>query len=155
MKNSHIKAKKFGREKDQRQALILGLTDSLLFNESIETTLPKAKVLKSHTEKLITKAKKNDLHHRRLVMKGTATKDAANKLVDEIAPKLTSRNSGYLRIERTKLRRGDGAQLAKVTFIDDLSQTPAEDKPAKAETKPAAAAKAAKPASTKADKDKK
>jgi large subunit ribosomal protein L17 len=94
--------------------------------ESIQTTLPKAKELSSYTEKLITKAKKGDLHNRRQVISGLATKEAAHKLVDEIAPKLKNRNSGFLRIERQELRRGDGAQLARISFVDDLKQPKGE-----------------------------
>lgn len=119
------KGKKFGRQRDQRQALIKGLADSLVLNESIETTLAKAKVAVSYTEKLITKAKKGGLHNRRQIMSSLNTVKAAHKLVDELAPKLSSRSSGYLRIEKGGLRRGDGVQLAKVSFVDDLkAKTP-------------------------------
>lgn len=114
------KGRKFGRERDQRRALIKGLANSLVLNESIQTTLPKAKETVSYTEKLITKAKKGDLHNRRQIIKHLTTIEAAHKLVDELAPKLNARNSGYLRIEKGDLRRGDGAQLATVSFVDDL-----------------------------------
>ena len=112
---------KFGRARAQRQALLKSLADSLILNESIETTLPKAKVVARYTEKLITKAKKgkDSLHHRRIVVTGLNTVEAAHKLVDEIAPKMSARNSGYLRVEKTGLRRGDRAQLAKVSFVGD------------------------------------
>ena len=119
--------KKFGRQRDQRQALIVGLAESLVMRESIETTLPKAKAVQTYTEKLITKAKKGGLHNRRQIISGLSTVEAAHKLVDEIAPKLKGRTSGHLRVEKTNLRRGDAAQMAKVSFVDDLSQ------PAKAE----------------------
>ena len=129
--------RKFGRELDQRRALMKGLADSLVLNSSIETTLPKAKEIASYTERVITKAKKADLHNRRQVIKSLATLEAAHKLVDDIAPKLGERNSGYLRVEKTKLRRGDGAQMAKVSFVDDLSKEVKQAqkaKPAKAKT---------------------
>jgi len=115
------KGRKFHRERDQRRALIKGLADSLIKYESIETTLPKAKEVVPYVEKLITKAKVGDLHNRRIIISKLQTIASANKLVDEIAPKLSSRNSGHLRIERTIIRRGDNAQLAKVSFVDDLS----------------------------------
>src|SRR6185312_2636001 len=141
--------RKFGRKTDQRQALIKGLAEALVLRESIETTLPKAKEVRSYTEKLITKAKKGDLHNRRQVLSGLSTVEAAHKLVDDIAPKLTARNSGYLRIERTKLRRGDATQLAKVSFVDDLStkaktepKKPAVAKKPTTKAKPKAAPKA-------------
>jgi large subunit ribosomal protein L17 len=116
------KGRKFGRERDQREALVKSLADALIQQESIETTLPKAKEIVPYVEKLITKAKKGDLHNRRLVLSGLHTKENANKLVDEIAPKLTGRVSGHLRIERTKLRRGDNAQMARVSFVDNLKE---------------------------------
>jgi large subunit ribosomal protein L17 len=116
--------RKFHRERDQRRALIKGLADSLVKYESIETTLPKAKEVVPYLEKLITKAKKGDLHNRRQVLSGLQTVASAHKLVDEIAPKLKGRVSGHLRIEKTELRRGDNAQLARVSFVDDLKAAP-------------------------------
>jgi large subunit ribosomal protein L17 len=119
--------RKFGRERDQRRALIKSQADSLVINEAITTTLPKAKELSSYLEKLITKAKKGDLHSRRQIISSLATKAAAHKLVDEIAPKLTARNSGHLRIEKGDLRRGDNAQMATISFVDGLKvKVPAE-----------------------------
>lgn len=118
------KGRKFGRETDQRRALIKGLADSLVKYESIETTLEKAKEVAPYVEKLITKAKKGDLHNRRQILSGLQTVASAHKLVDEIAPKLTGRTSGHLRIVKTRQRRGDNAQLAKVSFVDDLTSAP-------------------------------
>lgn len=112
--------RKFHRERDQRRALIKGLADSLVKYESIETTLPKAKELVPYMEKLITKAKKGDLHIRRQVISKLQTVESAHKLVDQIAPKLSDRSSGHLRIEKTGLRRGDNSHLAKVSFVDDI-----------------------------------
>ena len=145
--------RKLHRERDQRRALVKGLADSLVKYESIETTLPKAKELVPYVEKLITKAKKGDLHNRRQVISKLQTVESAHKLVDEIAPKLKGRNSGHVRIEKTRMRRGDNAQLARVSFVDDLKEAPvakaADAKPAA--KKPATAAKApAAPAAKKA-----
>lgn len=158
--------RKLHRERDEREALIKGLADSLVKYESIETTLPKAKEVVPYVEKLITKAKKGDLHNRRLVISGLQTLASAHKLVDEIAPKLKSRASGHLRIEKTTFRRGDHAQLARVSFVDDLKSAPvakAVDTPKVVPKKPAsttvkAAAKpkkaaAKKPATKKAVKE--
>jgi large subunit ribosomal protein L17 len=92
--------------------------------ESVETTLPKAKELVPYLEKLITKAKKGDLHNRRQVISGMHTVANAHKLVDEIAPKLKGRTSGHLRIVKTDARRGDNAQLARVSFVDELNASP-------------------------------
>ena len=131
------KGTKFHRERDQREALIKGLAESLIIHESIETTLPKAKAVVPYVEKLITKAKKGDLHNRRQVIASLQTVSTAHKLVDEIAPKLGGRNSGYFRIKRTTLRRGDNAELAQVSFVDDLKEAPVA-KPAAEAKKPAA-----------------
>lgn len=132
------KDRKFGRERDQREALIKGLASSLVRDETIETTLPKAKELVPYVEKLITKAKKGDLHNRRQVLAGLDGVANAHKLVDEIAPKLKGRVSGHLRIERTSLRRGDLAQMARVSFVDDLKEAPVAKavKPATAKKTP-------------------
>ena len=116
--------RKFHRERDQRRALIKGLADSLVKYETIETTLPKAKEIVPYIEKLITKAKKGDLHSRRQVISGLQTVESAHKLVDEIAPKLTGRVSGHVRVTRTRIRRGDNTQLARVSFVDDLKEAP-------------------------------
>jgi len=113
------KGRKFGRERDQREALIKGLAENLIIHESIETTLEKAKDLRPYVEKLVTKAIKGGLHNRRQIIKSLQTLDAAHKLVDEIAPKI-NRDGGYLRIKKTSLRRGDNAQLATISFVDDL-----------------------------------
>jgi large subunit ribosomal protein L17 len=126
--------RKFHRERDQRRALLKGLADSLIKYESIETTLPKAKELVPYVEKLITKAKKADLHNRRQIIASLQTIESANKLVDEIAPKLDKRDSGHLRIEKTGLRRGDNAETAKVSFVDDLKAAPISKPAAKSTT---------------------
>lgn len=114
------KGRKFGRERDQRRALMKGLATSLVQHGKIETTLPKAKELVRYIEKLITKAKKGDLHNRRQVIAKLSTQAAAFKLVDEIAPQLSGRTSGHVRVTRTRLRVGDGAQMATIEFVDEL-----------------------------------
>lgn len=126
--------RKFGRERDQRRALLKGLATSLVEHGKIETTLEKAKEVVPYVEPLITKAKIGDLHNRRQIVAALSTVEAAHKLVDEIAPKLAGRTSGHLRITRTTVRVGDNAQLATVEFVDDI----------KAEATPVAAEKAEK-----------
>ena len=129
------KGRKFGRETDQRRALIKGLAESLVRDESIKTTLPKAKELVPYIEKLITKAKKGDLHSRRQVISGLQTIESAHKLVDDLAPKMGGRTSGHVRIEKLENRRGDNAEIAKVTFVDDLKEAPVAKPVKKAEAK--------------------
>lgn len=160
MHRHQYKGRKLHRERDQREALVKGLADSLVKYESIETTLPKAKEVVPYVEKLITKAKKGDLHNRRQVISSLQTLESAHKLVDELAPKLKGRTSGHLRIERTRLRRGDNAQLARVSFVDDLKEAPVakaavkaeKPKAEKPETKPAAKTPAKKAAAKKEEK---
>ena len=120
--------RKFGRETDQRHALMVGLATSLVIHGKIETTLPKAKELVRYIEKLITKAKKGGLANRRMVIAGLSTEAAAFRLFDVIAPQLTARNSGHVRVERTALRVGDGTQMATIAFVDDIKSTVVETK---------------------------
>lgn len=118
------KGTKFGRERDQREALMKSLAESLIIHGSIKTTLPKAKAIVPYVEKLITKAKKADLHNRRQIVAALQTVSSAHRLVDEIAPKLKGRTSGHLRIEKLESRRGDNAEMARVSFVDDLKEAP-------------------------------
>jgi len=129
------KGRKFGRERDQRRALLKGLATSLVEHGKIETTLPKAKELVRYIEKLVTKAKKGDLANRRAVIAGLSTQAAAFRLVDVIAPQLTGRTSGHVRVERTRLRIGDGAQMATIAFVDEITETPKAAAKATKETK--------------------
>ena len=143
------KGRKFGRERDQRRALLKGLATSLVEHGKIETTLPKAKELVRYIEKLVTKAKKGDLANRRAVIAGLSTQAAAFRLVDVIAPQLTGRTSGHVRVERTRIRVGDGAQLATIAFVDEISEVA---KPVAAKKPAAKAAPAKKPAAMTARK---
>jgi len=112
--------RKFGLKRDQRRALMKGLATSLVMQTKIETTLPKAKELVRYIEKLITKAKKGGLDNRRRVIAALSTQEAAFRLFDVIAPQLTNRKSGHVRVKRTSLRVGDGAQMAIIEFVDEI-----------------------------------
>jgi large subunit ribosomal protein L17 len=116
--------RKFGRERDQRRALLKGLATSLVEHGKIETTYPKAKSLVRYIEKVITKAKKGTLQGRREVIAALSTQAAAMKLVDEIVPQIMGRNSGHVRVERTRIRVGDGTQMATISFVDELTSKP-------------------------------
>lgn len=120
--------RKFHRQSDERQALLQGLADSLVKYEVIETTLPKAKEVIPYIEKLITIAKKGGLFNRRRVIAGLQTVASAHKLVDVIAPKLQGRNSGHVRLVKIGFRRGDNAQLARISFVDELNNDTPEAK---------------------------
>ncbi len=134
------KGRKFGLERDQRQALIKGLATSLVEKGRIETTLAKAKEIRPYVETLVTKAKIGDLHNRRQIIAKLSTLAAAHKLVDAIAPKLKDRTGGYLSIKLSRVRVGDNTQMATIGFVDDLS---AQTTP-KAAAKPKATVKAEK-----------
>jgi large subunit ribosomal protein L17 len=92
-----LSSRKLHRERDQRTALLRGLARSLVLHQSIETTYAKAKEVVPFMERLITKAKKGDLHNRRQIIAALGSVEASHKLVDELAPKLTKRTSGHLR----------------------------------------------------------
>ena len=122
------KGRKFGRETDQRQALLRGLMCSLIERQSITTTLALAKEIRRSTEKLITLAKKGDLNSRRLVIARLDNQELGSRLVDAIAPNI-KRNSGYLRIERAGFRKGDHSEMATISFVDDISAKKEEKQP--------------------------
>ncbi|MBQ8156347.1 50S ribosomal protein L17 [Candidatus Saccharibacteria bacterium] len=124
------KGRKFGRETDQRLALKRGLVCALINYQTITTTLARAKEIRRITEKLITMAKKGDLHNRRLIIARLNDIDAADLLVDVIAPQI-KRDSGYLRIEHAGYRRGDNAEMGTISFVDDIDLDVKVEKPAK------------------------
>ena len=125
------KGRKFGRETDQRTALTRGLMRSLFKYKSINTTLAKAKEIRRPAEKLITIAKKGDLAARRTVIARLNDQETGNELIDVIALQI-KRNSGYLRIERTGFRRGDNAEMATISFVDEIKDAVKEEKKADA-----------------------
>ena len=119
-----FKGRKFGRERDQREALMAGLSTQLILNHSIKTTLGKAKELRPHLEKLVTLAKKQTLASRRLVIARLDNNvQAGHYLVDVIVPSLSARNSGYLRIIKEVNRRGDNAEMARISCVDEITIT--------------------------------
>lgn len=134
------RGRKFGRERDQRRALMRGLMISLVEHGTITTTLPKAKELRPQAEKMITVARQGSLaDRRRLIAKLNV--DTANRLVDVIVPSL-KRDSGYLRVTRLDQRRvGDNAELATIEFVDEITEVAKPDKPAR--KKPAKSAQSA------------
>ena len=121
------KGRKFGRESDQRTALTRGLMRSLFKYKSINTTLAKAKEIRRPAEKLVTIAKKGDLAARRNVIARLNDQETGNELIDVIAPQI-KRDSGYLRIERTGFRKGDNAEMATISFVDEIKDKKAEAK---------------------------
>lgn len=114
----HSNVRKFGRNKNQRNALMKGLVLALISHGRIETTEAKAKELRPFIEKLITKANVGTLASRRLVMARLYGLTAeANKLIDTIAPKYKGRAGGYTRISKLPRRAGDASKMAVIEFV--------------------------------------
>ncbi len=109
--------KKLGRTSSHRAALLKNMAIALIKAEKIETTLPKAKALRSYFEKLLTKAKKGDFNSHRIVYASLQDKEATKKLVEVVAPKYSERNGGYTRIIKTRNRRGDAAPMAFLQLV--------------------------------------
>ncbi len=109
--------RKLGRTTSHRTAMLRALVTFLLENGKIETTVTRAKEVRSLTEKMITIAKENNLHNRRLVLAFVTKEDVVSKLFNEIAPKYADRNGGYCRITKLGPRRGDAAEMAIIELI--------------------------------------
>lgn len=108
---------KLGRNTSHRRSLLRNLVTSLIVEERIETTIPKAKAMRPHVEKMITLGKRGDLAARRLATSYLMTSEAVTKLFDTIAPRFGDRNGGYLRIVRTAWQKGDGAEKAFIELL--------------------------------------
>jgi len=115
--------RKLGRDSEHRIALLRNLSCDLIENGRIETTVPKAKELRRYIEKIITRAKVNDLNTHRYVYSKLGSnqraKAATKKVIEEIAPKFANRNGGYTRIIKTRFRRGDAAEMCIIEFVED------------------------------------
>ncbi len=121
------KGRKFGRETDQRRALLRGLECSLIKYQSITVTTARAKEMRRETEKLITLAKKGGLANRRLLIARLDDIESADLLIDVIAPQI-KRDSGYLRIEKAENRVGDNSEMSTISFVDSIDLTKKESK---------------------------
>ena len=109
--------RKLGRPTAHRISMLRGLVTFLLEKGRIETTVTRAKEVRSLTEKLITLAKEDNLHNKRQALAFITKEDVTKKLFDEIAPKYADRNGGYTRIIKIGPRRGDAAEMAIIEFI--------------------------------------
>lgn len=109
--------RKLGRNSRNRKALFRSILSSFFKHERIETTVTKAKEVSKHAAKLITLAKRGDLHARRLVMAELVDEEATRKLFNEIAPKYADRQGGFTRIYKVGPRRGDAAEMAIIELI--------------------------------------
>ncbi len=112
------KFNKLGRKKGHRKALLRNLSIALITHKRIKTTLPKAKALRRHLEPIITKAKDNTTHSRRVVFSYLQDNESMKELFGPIAAKIGDRPGGYLRIIRMGFRLGDAAEMAMIEFVD-------------------------------------
>jgi large subunit ribosomal protein L17 len=109
--------RKLNRTSSHRSALLKNLAISLIEHEKIETTVPKAKELKSYVERLVTKARDADFNSHRTIFASLQSKEATKKLINEVAPRYVERNGGYTSIIKTRIRRGDATQMAFISFV--------------------------------------
>ena len=110
--------RKLGRTTSHRQAMFANMAASLIKHEQITTTLPKAKELRPFVEKLVTLAKKGDLHARRQAISQVRDVPQVGKLFETIGPRYAARNGGYIRIMKAGFRHGDNAAMAVIEFVD-------------------------------------
>ncbi len=115
--NHHSKKRKFGLEKNQRNALVRSLARNLVLHESIITTTAKAKEIRPFIEKLVTKAKTGTLANRRAIIVTIGGEKEAKILIDKIAPKYADRKGGYTRIAKLPARKLDAAPMAVIEFV--------------------------------------
>ena len=120
------KIAKLGRTASHRKAMLSNMMMSLFANERITTTQIRAKALRRTAEKVITFAKKGDLHARRQVLRVIADKQIVSKLFDELGPRYKSRNGGYTRVVKLGPRRGDGAFMSIIELVDRPGAAAAE-----------------------------
>ena len=120
--------RKLGRTTAHRKAMLRGMVTLLLKNGQIETTLTRAKEVRSMAEKMITLGKKNTLASRRAALAYIAEENVVSKLFNEIAPTYENRNGGYTQIFKLGARRGDAAEMAIVRLIKEEATAPVEEK---------------------------
>ena len=123
-----VKGRKLGRSPAHRRALFRNQLASLVKEERIETTLHKAKELRPIAEKVVTQGKRDTLHARRQVNRWLPERDLVKKVFDEIAPRFQERPGGYTRIIKLGPRRGDGAEMAVIEFVEKAEDASEPDK---------------------------
>jgi len=113
------KGRQLGRTMAHRRALLRNMATSLFMNERVVTTNAKAKELRPFAERLITLARRGDLHARRLVERHIRDRDVQSRLFGELGPRFAARPGGYTRILRIGHRRGDGAEMARIELLSE------------------------------------
>ena len=138
-----------GRQSGHRKAMLSNMACSLILNKRIETTVAKAKALRTYVEPLISKSKDDSTHSRRVVFSYLKQKEAVTELFRVVAPKIAERPGGYTRILKTGFRQGDGADLALIELVDFNEAALASN--AKKETKKASTRRAGRKAKAAAE----
>lgn len=111
------KGRALSRTKAHRRAMLNNMTSSLVRHEKVVTTEAKAKELRPYIEKIITLARRGDLHARRLVERKVRERDVTGKLFGELGPRFSDRPGGYTRIIKLGHRKGDGAEMARIELL--------------------------------------
>jgi large subunit ribosomal protein L17 len=119
--------RKLGRTTGHRTAMFANMAASLIKHEQIVTTLPKAKELRPFVEKLVTLAKRGDLHARRQAISAVRDVAQVGKLFDNLGPRYKERNGGYIRVLKAGYRHGDNAPMAVIEFVDRDPAAKGED----------------------------
>jgi large subunit ribosomal protein L17 len=109
---------KIGMVRSHRKSVLANLATSLILNERVDTTFARAKAGQRFSERLITLARRGDLHARRIAFSRIRDKEAVTKLFDEIGPRFKDRNGGYTRVVKLGPRRGDGAEMARIMLVE-------------------------------------
>jgi large subunit ribosomal protein L17 len=129
------KGRKLGRKVGNRRALLMNLASQMITHKKIKTTDAKAKELRTFIEPLITLAKKNDIHSRRMVVRKLPNKNIVRTLFDDIAPKYADRPGGYTRIVKLGYRDNDRASVSIIEFVDMVDVPSLEEKESNASKK--------------------
>lgn len=124
-----------GRQSGHRKAMLANMASSLILHKQIETTVAKAKALRSYVEPLITKSKEDTTHSRRIVFSYLKQKEAVSELFRVVAPKIADRPGGYTRVVRTGFRVGDAADMAIIQLVDFSEAAVAPEKETKRSTR--------------------
>jgi len=139
----HLKTgRKLSRRREHRVSMLANLAASLIKSERVKTTDAKAKEVRPFVERMVTFAKRGDLHARRIVLSRLRDADAVKKLFDEIGPRYTKRNGGYTRILKLGFRSGDNAPVSLIEFVEEEIQKKQRKSAPKTAAKKAPAKKA-------------
>ena len=114
----NVKGRKLGRTTEHRRAMFRNQIASLVEHGRITTTLAKAKELRPLAEKMVTKGKAGTIHHRRQVRRWISSRELIKKLFEEVAPRFQERSGGYTRVVKLGPRKGDGAEMAILEWVD-------------------------------------